>query len=61
MRRSSSRDDQDGAVRNLRLSRQRPGERLRRLAKSPDFEFYGDGFDPGTKTGEIEFHVPILR
>ena len=32
-----------------------------RLAESPDFEFYGERFDPATKTGEIDFYVPVIR
>ena len=32
-----------------------------RLTQSPDFEYYGERFDPVTKTGEIDFHVPVTR
>lgn len=32
-----------------------------RLSESPDFEFYGERFDPATKTGEIDFYVPVQQ
>lgn len=32
-----------------------------RLAESPDFEYYGERFDPVNKTGEIDFYVPIAH
>lgn len=32
-----------------------------RLAQGPDFEHYGERFDPMNKTGEIDFYVPITR
>lgn len=32
-----------------------------RLAESPDFEYYGERFDPVNKTGEIDFFVPVTR
>lgn len=31
------------------------------LARSPDFEYYGERFDPQTMTGEIDFYVPVLK
>ena len=31
------------------------------LARSPEFEFYDDRFDPVNHTGEIDFYVPILQ
>jgi len=31
------------------------------LVRSPDFEFYGERFDPQTMTGEIDFYVPVLK
>jgi len=32
-----------------------------RLAQSPDFEHYGERFDPVSKTGEIDFYVPVTQ
>lgn len=32
-----------------------------RLTQSPDFEFYGERFDPVNKTGEIDFYIPVTR
>ncbi len=32
-----------------------------KLAHSPDYEYYGERFDPETKSGEIDFYVPVTR